>query len=297
MPSDYQSTTVFRDAAHQLASVGWHVYPTVIGRRKPAIRDWPNAATIKPEQIKAWWGRWPDANVGVSTKKSRLIGIDLDGERGADSAHDWMEEYGPLPACPSVTTRRGCHLYFRAPEGVMIRSSQSKIAPGVDVLAVGATMPPSVRDGVQAYHWQPGLAPWEIETPELPDWLLDLLTAGNREPEDLPPSAPSKPVLHDEWGPKPSYAQKALEAAADAIARAGEGEQQTMLMRQSFGIGQLLGAGLMPLAYAEAVLIRAGMEMHNFDRHRRWTRQEVAACVRRGLEQGQRRPREPRERR
>lgn len=291
---------VFRSHADQLIDSGLAVFPLLIGGKKPAIKAWQKDATRSRNQARAWAARWPSANIGIACGlcDPQLVVIDVDGDNGAGTMHDLVEEHDVFPATWSVITRKGSHLYFRAPPAVRIKNSQSLIGQGIDVRGPGGYVvaPPSIRNGKQAYTWEPGHAPWEVALADLPDWLLDLLIAGNREPEDLPPPAEPKPPVKDGWGPKPSYAQKALEAAAEAIARAGDGYQQTTLMQQSFGIGQLLGAGLMPIAYAEAVLIRAGMEMEN-TKANRWTRREVAECVRRGLDQGQRRPREPRERR
>ncbi len=49
-------------------------------RTKHGVRD----ATKDPEQIKAWWRTWPDANIGVATgRDSGIIVIDADPRNGA----------------------------------------------------------------------------------------------------------------------------------------------------------------------------------------------------------------------
>src|SRR5258708_4797649 len=44
-------------------------------RTKHGFKD----ATTDPEKIKKWWGKWPDANIGIPTgAPSRLLILDID---------------------------------------------------------------------------------------------------------------------------------------------------------------------------------------------------------------------------
>lgn len=42
-------------AAHWHAARGLAVFPLGAGSKKPAIADWPRAATTDPDQITQWW--------------------------------------------------------------------------------------------------------------------------------------------------------------------------------------------------------------------------------------------------
>jgi hypothetical protein len=56
-------------------------------------------ATTDAQQIRLWWTRWPDANIGIATSaESGLVVLDVDPNRGSgDSLEDLLAEHGSLP--------------------------------------------------------------------------------------------------------------------------------------------------------------------------------------------------------
>ena len=92
-------------AALRYADLGWPVLPlhapTPVGRcscgrpdcpkpgKHPRSRRGRTDATISAAQVAAWWGAWPDANVGVAT--GRLLVLDVDGDRGHASLAELEE--------------------------------------------------------------------------------------------------------------------------------------------------------------------------------------------------------------
>ncbi|GAA3757661.1 integrase [Spinactinospora alkalitolerans] len=73
--------TAFAPVDYALAALrrGWSVFPITPGAKQPPlVRDWNNAATREPEQVRAWWEQWPEANYGIATGPSGLVVIDLD---------------------------------------------------------------------------------------------------------------------------------------------------------------------------------------------------------------------------
>jgi len=74
-------------------------------------------------QIKEWWKRFPDSNVGIVTGKiSGITVIDIDGQEGIRS----LEEAGlpliELPVTPTAKTGGGgLHIIYRYPERQSIR--------------------------------------------------------------------------------------------------------------------------------------------------------------------------------
>jgi len=88
-------------AALELAEQGFYVFPVwgvtpdgkcACGRehgkhlaggkpgKRPAIRNWPRAASIDPQTIQRWWARHPHANIGIHSRG--LVAIDIDGPEG-----------------------------------------------------------------------------------------------------------------------------------------------------------------------------------------------------------------------
>src|SRR5713226_1159337 len=91
------------DAALDYARRGWFVFPvfepTDGGRctcnrsdcdspaKHPRTRNGFKAATTDELQIRQWWGRWPQANVGIATGvNSDLVVIDIDPRNGGNES-------------------------------------------------------------------------------------------------------------------------------------------------------------------------------------------------------------------
>jgi putative DNA primase/helicase len=92
------------------------------GRRSgkhPRTKNGVHNATTDPEQIREWWGRWPNANIGLATGRiSDIIVIDVDpGNGGNQTANALRKELGPLPR--SLKARSGgggVHYIFKYPD-------------------------------------------------------------------------------------------------------------------------------------------------------------------------------------
>lgn len=157
------------------AARGWFVFPLEARGKRPITAHGFKDATTDADTIAAWWDANPAANIGLDCGRSGLVVIDLDGGEGIAN---WNALQDRLQIPPHVTaiartgSGQGAHLYYRAPAGVEIRNSASKIAKSIDVRAQGGyvVLPPSVTE--QPYVWQ--IDPDEISP--LPDALLHLLT-------------------------------------------------------------------------------------------------------------------------
>jgi hypothetical protein len=125
------------------------------------------------DQVRRWWRRWPDANVGVVTGAvSGLVVLDVDPRHGGDESLAVLEGiHGTLPrTVESLTGGGGQHLYFRHP-GTVVPSRS--IAPGLDIKGDGGLVvsPPSQHISGRVYRWEPGCAPGEVPLADLPRWL------------------------------------------------------------------------------------------------------------------------------
>ena len=131
-------------------------------------------ATRDPATIHEWWDRWPDANIGIVTgAESGIFVLDVDGARGKESLIEFAQRGCHLPDTYTVRTGGGGqHFYFLWPEGVAVRNSQSRIAPGLDIRGQGgyAVAPPSLHVRGVRYEINESA---NLLVP-CPDWLLSL---------------------------------------------------------------------------------------------------------------------------
>jgi len=148
-----------------------------------------------PEQVRRWWRRWPEANVGVVTGAvSGLVVLDVDPRHGGGESLAALETiYGSVPhTVESLTGGGGQHLYFRHPGTVVPCRS---IAPGLDVKGDGGLVvcPPSAHVSGRAYAWEVGCAPGDVFLADLPWWVLAMaqeaarpLPRAGRAPHPVP---------------------------------------------------------------------------------------------------------------
>ena len=55
--------------------------------KHPRIKGWEEAATTDEGKIRAWWARWPEANIGIMTgAESGFVVLDVDPRHGGDEA-------------------------------------------------------------------------------------------------------------------------------------------------------------------------------------------------------------------
>jgi hypothetical protein len=253
-------------------------------RKRPLTPRGFHDATTVPVIIKAWWTRWPDALVGMPTGRvSGLWVLDIDIKRPEANGFDTLDDLGHsiLPETPMVQTPSdGLHVYFDAGEREL-KCSAGLLGPGLDVRGDGGyVILPSPGSG---YRWDPQ---WNFGTVLLapaPDWLW--------------PPRPSRPAMAPPAKPTVGlspYGVAAIESACDAIAGAPAGEQERILNAESFSIGTLAGAGLVPGDIALRALLRAGSAMPDHDVQRPWRSEEIDLKVRRAFADGMRHPREVR---
>ena len=136
------------------------------------------------QEVKAWWARWPRANIAVATGEvSGFIAVDIDPRHGGDEAiAAWQAENGELPPTWTVETGGGgTHYYFKWP-GQRIRNG-ADVLPGVDLRGDGGYVIAAGSDHVSGgtYEWEVTGHPDEIDLAELPPPLLRLLL-GVRSP-------------------------------------------------------------------------------------------------------------------
>jgi hypothetical protein len=165
------------EAALGYAAQGIPVFPLKAKEKVPlTVRGFKDATTDE-QTIRAWWTRWPNANVGIPTgAASGWAVVDIDAQGGGlDSLKELVDAYGEIPTGRrSKTGNGGAHLIFQHVNG--FRNSASKLAKGIDTRGDGGYIvaPPSVHPNGTVYQWTD-----EGEPGELPAWLDPRNTPGN----------------------------------------------------------------------------------------------------------------------
>jgi len=173
-------STIF-DAVLGYCRRGWSVIPlrwtgTVEDRKRPRLDSWKPYQTkaATEEQVRVWWTRWPQANIGLVTGAiSGLVALDLDGPNAVALLHNAGVF---LPETAAVKTGRGYHAVYAHP-GQSVEGRADVLTDGngshVDVRGDGnyIVAPPSVHGSGHVYQW---VVPPEKLAP-LPADLLALI--------------------------------------------------------------------------------------------------------------------------
>lgn len=149
------------DAAIEYAKKGFAVFPLKYRDKVPLTRNGCKDATTDVAQIKAWWQKYPNANIGLATgsvsQNVFVIDLDIDEDCGIDGYHsleDWQREHGDFPETwTAITGRGGYHLYYRGNGRIKNRAG---IIDGVDIRGNGGYVvaPPSIHKNGNRYEWE-----------------------------------------------------------------------------------------------------------------------------------------------
>src|SRR5690606_8042686 len=205
-------------AALWYAKYNWHVFPVVPKSKEPLTPNGYKDGTTDPDQIRAWWAKWPDANIGLACDKSGVIAIDGDPKRYNEETEALLNtlrrEY---PTTRQGTPTKGEHFIYMLPPDVELSNSSGQLPPGLDVRVHGyILLHPSggeyhgdkatekgVEDGYYSfYRWHEW--PHEIPPQPLPECLLELLKK-KQEPRPTPPPPSNGHVNGNGSGHHKSY--------------------------------------------------------------------------------------------
>ncbi len=135
-------------------------------------------ATTDPEQIRAWWRKWPDANIGVATGRiSGIIVIDADPRKESNKTLKILvKELGPLPwSVKAHSGGGGTHRVYEYPDFKVTSDSNGMLlGPGLDVLSDGSYFVASRSTHISGntYTWFEGQSPIDLKPATLPEaWL------------------------------------------------------------------------------------------------------------------------------
>lgn len=242
------------DAALAYARKGCAVFPVVAGGKEPLTAHGFKDASNEADQIRAWWSRWPDANIGVATgPASGLTVLDLDAKHGDVSMMlaDLEQLVGTdaPPTATAITGGGGLHLWFRI---ARVWSSGSRLGgrPGVDLKCAGGYVvaPPSLHKTGRRYAWHDEGENGLSAVPRAPaDWLDAVCArAGWREAGEVTqgPGALDK-VTWSARQPAPSarwagwFPERVDRVVADVLA-AAKGDRHGAIFKAACRLGDAL---------------------------------------------------------
>ncbi|MBI4490645.1 MAG: bifunctional DNA primase/polymerase, partial [Deltaproteobacteria bacterium] len=162
------------NAAFSYLKHGFSVIP-IQGREKKPLIAWEDyqGQQARQDEIRAWWTKWPNANVGIVTGAfSGLVVIDIDSVEAKDKLKGLLSDYD-LSAVPRSRTGKGWQLFFKHP-GTPIQN-RAGVLPGLDVRGDGGYVvaPPSIHPKGKTYTWE---VPINSELPKLPFELFKLIS-------------------------------------------------------------------------------------------------------------------------
>ena len=137
---------------------GWRVFPCA--GKLPRIKEWQLAATTDEAQIRAWWKRWPTADIGVATgEESGIYVLDVDPAKGGDkSLLKLVDRTGPIEYVAHCITGSGGDHYYRQHPGGHVANGANVFGPelpGLDIRGDGGFVvaPPSLHANGERYSW------------------------------------------------------------------------------------------------------------------------------------------------
>ena len=152
--------------AHDCPSAGKH----------PRHSDWANVASADESQLRKWWKRWPDANVGLLLgPSSGIVDIEFDDQRGRELAERLLGDI----RTPTYSSQRSVHRLFRwtdfLPDVQKVETGGLECRLGGGGKACQSVLPPSLHESGRRYAWEPGLGPGDVDVAVLPQSLLSLI--------------------------------------------------------------------------------------------------------------------------
>ena len=266
-------------------------------------------ATTDEPTIRGWWGRWPNAMIGLRMgKSSGLFAIDPDAPKESGGVDGRVElaklerRHGPLDTLTTNTPGAGSHKFFNWRDDRYITNGEGNLKGlGINVRGEGGyvIVPPSVRADGRVYEFARS-AQFIADAPE---WLYNLILPKAPATELFvvsPPLAPaedrltiSERALANVVQLKPkarnerTYLDAALNRECDALAATREGGRNAALNIASMKLGQLVGPSRLSETEVRTRLFAAATANGLVDDGK----QAVLDTIKSGLTKGMQQPR------
>lgn len=155
---------------------GFSVIPAKKNKR-PYVK-WQDFQKSPPTevQIREWWQEWPNANIAIITgMNSNLTVLDADSEDGKKAIEEFIPDTLSIPV---VKTPKGWHYYFKYSDGIR---NEVRFLTDCDIRSEGGYViaPPSKNGASTRYIWLDNCSIDKNDPPEIPSFLLDLISNSN----------------------------------------------------------------------------------------------------------------------
>jgi hypothetical protein len=203
--------------------------------KHPLLRHGVRDATTDPNQLRRWWRRWPQANVGLATGVV-FDALDIDGPAGLAALQQLQEAADLRLPGPLVATGGGGWHHWFAPTGLGNRPPRG--LAHVDWRGKGGCVlaPPSRHISGRTYRWL--VPPDQAPLPEVPAGLrarLDPDRATTAQPtRTVQPAVPGHP-----------YGRTVLAAELAALGRATPGHRNHTLNQTAFKVYRYVASGIL----------------------------------------------------
>jgi hypothetical protein len=268
-------------AALAAARRGWPVFPLIPGGKRPAITGWQHHATVDADVLAVWW-RGAPYNVGIACGPAALLVIDLDRPHGRSTFARLAANAELVPTFTVATPSGGEHRYYTVESGRPAPSTVARLGPQVDTRGVGGYVvgPGSVQrtlDRRRYYRVVDGRPPAPA-----PDWIT----------RRLQPRAPTRPpdLLRPAHN---AYGRAAVAGECRLVRQARLGTRNTVLFQAAVRLGTLVGAGVLDQQQVHDELLGASTVHCGTDK---FSTAEAERAIANGLQYGQARPRQIRDR-
>jgi hypothetical protein len=167
------SDAILLEAALEYAKRGWLIIPCKPRTKLPMTANGIKNATKNEATIRAWWQRWPNANIALACGPDSgiyIVDVDVDEEKKVDGWKS-LEEFDSIPeTVMQKSPRGGGHFFFKTETPP---KNKNGFRNGIDIRSAGyyVMLAPSVHPNGKSYEWMPEHGPGEIELAEFPAFM------------------------------------------------------------------------------------------------------------------------------
>lgn len=150
--------------------------------KHPRLSDWETLASKDPDQVRAWWQRWPTANIGLAVGKSGLVTFDLDSYKEVYGDDSDLFTQADKQTVTQISGKGGEHLVYHMPTDRAYTNANNTLPKGIDIRGVGGmqVLAPSLHPCGRQYEWEEGYSILECDPRPLPAALQAILDAAQQ---------------------------------------------------------------------------------------------------------------------